>query len=101
MRASLNEIAQCLGLMVHSGEIAGKIHARFHPPTHFFSLVGTLWKNWEQGSLGLGSDDAEQLALTEQLFDVFLGELGVVAGGQRGLIERNIIVEPTKIPLCG
>ena len=43
-------------------------------------------------------DDAKQLALTEQLFDAALGELGVVAGGQFCLIVGDFNVEPTKIP---
>ena len=42
--------------------------------------------------------DAEQLALTEQLFDAALGELGVVARGQPCLIVGDFNVEPTKIP---
>ena len=33
--------------------------------------------------------DAEQLALTEQLFDAALGELGVVARGQPCLIGKR------------
>ena len=47
-----------------------------------------------------GADtDAEQLALTEQLFDATLGELGVVARGQPRLIVGDVNVEPTKIPV--
>ena len=42
--------------------------------------------------------DAEQLALTEQLFDAALGELGVVARGQPCLLVGDFNVEPTKIP---
>ena len=46
-----------------------------------------------------GADtDAEQLVLTEQLFDAALGELGVVARGQPCLIVGDFNVEPTKIP---
>ena len=46
-----------------------------------------------------GADsDAEQLALTEQLFDTAVGELGVVARGQPCLIVGEFNVEPTKIP---
>ena len=46
-----------------------------------------------------GTDsDAEQLALTEQLFDVALGELGVVARGQPCMLVGDFNVEPTKIP---
>ena len=46
-----------------------------------------------------GADsDAEQLALTEQLFDAALGELGVVACGQPCLLVGDLNVEPTKIP---
>ena len=40
----------------------------------------------------------EQLALTEQLLDAALGELGVVASGQPWLIVGDFNVEPTKIP---
>ena len=42
--------------------------------------------------------DAEQLPLTEQLFDAALGELEVVAWGQPCLIVGDFNVEPTKIP---
>ena len=42
--------------------------------------------------------DAEQLALTEQLFDAALGELHVVACGQPCLLVGDFNVEPTKIP---
>ena len=42
--------------------------------------------------------DAEQLALTEQLFDAALGELSVVAREQPCLLVRDFNVEPTKIP---
>ena len=46
-----------------------------------------------------GADsDAEQLALTEHLFDAALEELGVVAGGQPSLIVGDFNEEPTKIP---
>ena len=46
-----------------------------------------------------GADaDAEQLALTEQLFDAVLGELNVVARGQPCLLVGDFNVEPTKIP---
>ena len=46
-----------------------------------------------------GADaDAEQLALTEQLFDAALGELHVVACGQPCLLVGDFNVEPTKIP---
>ena len=47
-----------------------------------------------------GADsDAEQLSLTEQLFDAALGELSVVArGGQPCLLVGDFTVEPTKIP---
>ena len=46
-----------------------------------------------------GADaDAEQLALTEQLFDAALGELNVVARGQPCLLVGDFNVEPTKIP---
>ena len=46
-----------------------------------------------------GADtDAEQLALTEQLFDAALGELGVVARWQPCMLVGDFNVEPTKIP---
>ena len=46
-----------------------------------------------------GADkDAEQLSLTDQLFDAALGELGVVALDQLCLIVGDFNVEPTKIP---
>ena len=46
-----------------------------------------------------GADcEAEQLALTEQLFDAALGELGVVGRGQLCLIVWDFNVEPSKIP---
>ena len=46
-----------------------------------------------------GTDvDAEQLALTEQLFDAAVGELSVVARGQPSLIVGDFNVEFTKIP---
>ena len=46
-----------------------------------------------------GADtDAEQLALTEQLFDDALGELSVVGRGQPCLLVGDLTVEPTKIP---
>ena len=46
-----------------------------------------------------GADaDAEQLALTEQLFDAAFGELCVVARGQPCLLVGDFNVEPTKIP---
>ena len=45
-----------------------------------------------------GADaDAEQLALTEQLFDAALGEPSVVARGQPCLLLGDFNVEPTKI----
>ena len=46
-----------------------------------------------------GADtDAEQLALTDQLFDAALGELHVVASGQPCLLVGDFNVAPTKIP---
>ena len=46
-----------------------------------------------------GADsDAEQLALTDQLFDAALGELHAVASGQPCLLVGDFNVEPTKIP---
>ena len=45
-----------------------------------------------------GADtDAEQLALTEKLFDAALGELSVVARGQPSVLVGDFNVEPTKI----
>ena len=48
------------------------------------------------GSQGADAD-AEQLALTEQLFDAARGDLGLVARGQPSLIVGDFHVEPTKI----
>ena len=46
-----------------------------------------------------GADsDAEQLALTDQIFDATLGELCVVVRGQPCLLVGDFNVEPTKIP---
>ena len=46
-----------------------------------------------------GADtDAEQLALTEQLFDAALAELAVVAWGSLCLLAGDFNVEPTEIP---
>ena len=46
-----------------------------------------------------GADtDAEQLALTDQLFDAALGELHAIASGQPCLLVGDFNVEPTKIP---
>ena len=46
-----------------------------------------------------GADtDAEQLALTDQLYDAALGELHVVASGQPCFLVGDFNVEPTKIP---
>ena len=46
-----------------------------------------------------GADtDSGQLSLTNQLFDVALGELHVVAAGQPCLLVGDFNVEPTKIP---
>ena len=46
-----------------------------------------------------GADtDAEQLVLTEQLFDAALGELSVVARGQPCMLVGDFNLEPTKIP---
>ena len=42
--------------------------------------------------------DAEQLALTDQLFDAALGELHAVASGQPCFLVGDFNVEPTKIP---
>ena len=60
-------------------------------------LVGLLHLFVLYGYQGADSD-AEQLALTEQLFDAALGELSVVARGQPCLIVGDFNVEPTKIP---
>ena len=43
-------------------------------------------------------DDAEQLALTDQLFDAALAELAVVAWGSPCLLVGDFNVEPTEIP---
>ena len=49
--------------------------------------------------LDQGADnDAEQLVLTEQLFDAALGELSVVSRGQPCMLVGDFNVEPTKIP---
>ena len=46
-----------------------------------------------------GADtDAEQLAVTEQLFDAAIGELSVVAWREPCLLVGDFNVEPTKIP---
>ena len=46
-----------------------------------------------------GADtDAEQLALTEQLFDAALGKLSFVVCGQPCMVVGDFNVEPTKIP---
>ena len=46
-----------------------------------------------------GADaDAEQLALTDQLFDAAFAELAVVARGSPCLLVGDFNVEPTKIP---
>ena len=46
-----------------------------------------------------GADrEAEKLALTDQLLDAVLGELGVVAREQPCLVVGDFSVEPTKIP---
>ena len=46
-----------------------------------------------------GADsDAEQLSLTDQLFDAALGELRTVTAGQPCLLVVDFNVEPTKIP---
>ena len=46
-----------------------------------------------------GADtDAEQLALTDQLFDAALGELYVAALGQPYMLVGDFNVKPTKIP---
>ena len=46
-----------------------------------------------------GADrDPERLALTDQLLDAALGELGVVAREQPCLLVADINVEPTKVP---
>ena len=51
------------------------------------------------GFQGADTDtDAEQLSLTEQLFDAASGELSVVARGQPCLLVGDFNVEPTKIP---
>ena len=49
------------------------------------------------GKQGAGSG-AEQLQLTDQLFDAALGEFSVVASGQPRMIVGDFNVEPTKTP---
>ena len=49
------------------------------------------------GYQGAGTD-AEQHALTDQLFDAALGEVSIVARGQPCLLVGDFNVEPTKIP---
>ena len=49
------------------------------------------------GKGGTPDSDAEQLSLTEQLFDAALGELSVVSRGQPCLLVGDFNVEPTKI----
>ena len=44
--------------------------------------------------------DAEQLALTEQLFDAALGKLGVVAPRQLCLIVGDFFVSPPRFLVC-
>ena len=76
-------------------------------PSRFSMLVGgSLMGIWfwrlrltslQYGYQGADSY-AEQLALTEQLFDAALGELGAVARDQSCLIVGDFNVEPTKIP---
>ena len=49
-----------------------------------------------------GADsDAEQLALTDQLFDAALGEFCVVGRGQPCMLVGDFNVGPTKNPLPG
>ena len=48
---------------------------------------------------GYQGADAEQLAVSDQLFDAALGELHVAALGQPCLLVGDFNVEPTKI-LC-
>ena len=55
---------------------------------HLFALYGY------QGA----DSDAEQLSLTDQLFDAALGELRTVTAGQPCLLVVDFNVEPTKIP---
>ena len=59
-------------------------------------LFVVWWQVYALGHQVADSSDAEQLALTEQLFDAALGELGVVARGQPCLIVGDFNVEPTK-----
>ena len=60
----------------------------------FVHLVGRFMLVCFQGA----DSDAEQLSLTEQLFDAALGELSVVSRGQPCLLVGDFNVEPTKIP---
>ena len=47
---------------------------------------------------GYQGADSEQLALTDQLFDAALSDLGVVARGQQCMLVGDFNVERTKIP---
>ena len=48
-----------------------------------------------------GADcNAEQRGLTDQLWNIALGELAVVARGQLSLVVGDFNVEPTKISSC-
>ena len=49
------------------------------------------------GKQGAGSG-AEQLPLTDQLFDAAMGEFSVVASNQPSMIVGDLNVEPTKTP---
>ena len=49
----------------------------------------------------VADSDAEQLALTEQLFDAALGELGVVARGQHCLLVGDFNGGTHQNPLLG
>ena len=64
---------------------------------HHINHINHIQPQQPQQPQGADSD-AEQLSLTEQLFDAALGELSVVSRGQPCLLVGDFNVEPTKIP---
>ena len=62
------------------------------------SWVGSVYASCFLYGFQGADSDAEQLSLTEQLFDAALGELSVVSRGQPCLLVGDFNVEPTKIP---
>ena len=63
-------------------------------------MVSTSWFSTGQKNVSVFAPDrdAEKLALTDQLLDAALGELGVAAREQPCLTVGDFNVEPTKIP---